>query len=259
MGFVADSQRMEALMVSSRVAVAFCLLVTSSPAIGQEADPTTGQMPDPSTYQGSQELQRQDDEQGQRQREQLQQQAEQQQRDWDQAVHDTQAMNARPGQGQIDRPPASRTVETRRSTPTAAVPAAPANPLVAAFQRGDYATVLRILRPKAMAGNPSAEHNLGFMYETGYGVPRNPAIAASWYRKSADQGYPIGQLALGRLYYQGMGLQRNLVEAYKWMYLAGRGTSRAFPYLRLIGNMLTYEQMATAIREGQLWTPVIHR
>jgi len=108
------------------------------------------------------------------------------------------------------------------------------------------------------SGNPSAEHNLGFMYEKGYGVPRNPSLAASWYRKSADQGYPAGQLALGRLYFEGVGIQRDLVEAYKWMYLAGRGTAKAFQYINVIGNMLTYDQMSEAMRRGQMWEPVVH-
>ena len=87
-------------------------------------------------------------------------------------------------------------------------------------------------------------------------MPRNPALAVSWYQKSANQGHPPGQYALGRLYYEGVGLQRDLVEAYKWMYLAGRNYSRAFPYLRTIGSMLTYDQMSEALRRGQMWTPV---
>jgi hypothetical protein len=128
--------------------------------------------------------------------------------------------------------------------------------MVAAFQRGDFATVLKILRPKALAGDPSAQHNLGYMYEKGYGVPHNGAVAASWYRKSANQGNPDGQLALGRLYFEGDGVARNLVEAYKWMYLAGRGTSKAFAYLRVIGNMLTYDQMSEAMQQAQSWNPV---
>jgi len=116
--------------------------------------------------------------------------------------------------------------------------------------------VLKILRPKALAGDPSAQHNLGYMYEKGYGVPHNGAVAASWYRKSANQGNPDGQLALGRLYFEGDGVARNLVEAYKWMYLAGRGTSKAFAYLRVIGNMLTYDQMSEAMQQAQRWNPV---
>lgn len=85
--------------------------------------------------------------------------------------------------------------------------------------------------------------------EKGYGVPHNGVVAASWYQKSANQGDPDGQLALGRLYFEGDGVARNLVEAYKWMYLAGRGTSKAFAYLRVIGNLLTYDQMSEATDE----------
>jgi hypothetical protein len=158
------------------------------------------------------------------------------------------------GAGQSARAPASSHGSSQRAVSGNAAPAL--NPLAVAFQRGDYATVLKILRPKAIAGNPSAQHNLGFMYEKGYGVERNPSVAASWYEKSANQGYPDGQLALGRLYFEGVGLQRDIVEAYKWMYLAGRGTSKAFQYLDVIGKMLTYQQMTDAIRRGQAWTPV---
>ena len=236
-------------MIKTRLAVLFCFILFATPALAQE-DPNTGQIPDPSSYQGSMELQRQSDQQDQQLREQLNQQSQQQQSSWNQA-HDSQTVSARPESSEADA-----TANSQRSRDYPSAPTPPANPLAAAFQRGDYVTVLKILRPKAMAGNASAQHNLGFMYEKGYGVARNPAMAASWYRKAADQGNPLGQLALGRLYYEGAGLQRDLVEAYKWVYLAGRGTSRAFPYLQLIENLISYQQMTQAIREGQQWAPV---
>jgi uncharacterized protein len=203
-----------------------------------------GAIPDPSTYQGSMEMQRQSDAQDRKFREQ-QQQSEQQRQSYQQQSYESGSSS------RLYAEPGPQALQQRNAAPAL-------NPLAAAFQRGDYATVLKILRPKAMAGRASAQHNLGFMYEKGYGVPRNPVVAASWYQKSADQGYPAGQLALGRLYFEGNGLRRDLVEAYKWMYLAGRGTSRAFQYLNVIGNMLTYDQMTQAIREGKLWTPVVH-
>jgi TPR repeat protein len=237
-------------MVRSRVAIMlfafFVLILASSPAAAQEEGTVPGAIPDPSSYQGSMVLQQQSDQQDQQFREQQSQQQ--------QGYEQPQSYGST-GTSQSYDAPSPRSSEAR----TVSRQAPPSNPLAAAFQRGDYATVLRILRPKAMAGNASAQHNLGFMYEKGYGVPRNPAIAASWYQKSANQGYPAGQLALGRLYFEGDGLQRDLVEAYKWMYLAGRGTSKAFGYLRVIGNMLTYDQMSTAMYRAQSWTPVVHR
>lgn len=212
------------------------------PVDGQEQEnpSTPGQIADPSTYQGSIEIQRQSDAQDQQFREQ-------------QSTSSQQSYPPQESSGGYGRSPMSYSqgTEARASTPS--------SPMVAAFQRGDFATVLKILRPKALGGDPSAEHNLGFMYEKGYGVPHDGAIAARWYEKSANQGNSDGQLALGRLYFEGDGVARNLVEAYKWMYLAGRGTPKAFSYLRVIGNMLTYDQMSEAMRLAQSWNPVTGR
>jgi hypothetical protein len=233
-------------MDHSRLATAICVLSLSSAAIAQEEGTVPGSIPDPSSYQGSMVLQQQSDAQDQQFR------AEQQSSGSSQSY---QQPSYSGGGGQSG---GYQSYSSGGSSGRVSRPAPPLNPLAAAFQRGDYVTVLKILRPAAAAGNPSAEHNLGFMYEKGYGVPRNPTVAANWYRKSANQGNPAGQLALGRLYYLGAGVQRDLVEAYKWMYLAGRGTSKAFPYINLIGRMLTYDQMSEAMRRGQMWTPGGH-
>ena len=230
-------------MVRWRLAVTLCGILLGSPATAQEEGTVPGAIPDPSTYQGSMVLQQQSDAQDQGFRQQQEQQSQQQ-------YYQQPSGGSQSGGGYAS---SSSGGSSRRSAGNSAAP--PSNPLGAAFQRGDYATVLKILRPKALAGNPSAQHNLGFMYEKGYGVPRNPSVAASWYRKSADQGYPAGQLALGRLYFEGVGIPRDLVESYKWMYLAGRGTAKAFQYLNVIGNMLTYDQMSEAMRRGQMWVP----
>lgn len=216
----------------------------ASPAYGQEQEnpSTPGQIADPSTYQGSMEIQRQSDAQDQQFRE--QQSAPQQQYYQPQQSYGSND-NGR-SSASSSRAPAVRT-------------SPPLSPMGEAFQRGDFTTVLKILRPKALSGDPRAQHNLGYMYEKGYGVPHNGVVAASWYQKSANQGDPDGQLALGRLYFEGDGVARNLVEAYKWMYLAGRGTSKAFAYLRVIGNLLTYDQMSEAMQLAQNWNPATHR
>jgi len=43
----------------------------------------------------------------------------------------------------------------------------------AAYDRGDYATALRLLRPLADQGNADAESDLGVMYDKGQGVPQD--------------------------------------------------------------------------------------
>ena len=48
---------------------------------------------------------------------------------------------------------------------------------VNAYQRGDYATALRIFRQLADQGNAKAQHNLGLMYSKGQGVTQDYAEA----------------------------------------------------------------------------------
>jgi TolA-binding protein len=50
---------------------------------------------------------------------------------------------------------------------------------VAAYERGDYATAMRLWRPLADRGNGDAQYNLGVMYDKGLGVRPNDAVAAS--------------------------------------------------------------------------------
>jgi len=45
-----------------------------------------------------------------------------------------------------------------------------------AYQRGDYATAVRLWRPPAEQGNAEAQYNLGVMYAEGDGVPQDYAI-----------------------------------------------------------------------------------
>ncbi len=53
---------------------------------------------------------------------------------------------------------------------------------LAAYERGDYATALRELRPLANQGDADAQHNLGLMYYKGQGVAQDQAVAVKWYR-----------------------------------------------------------------------------
>ena len=60
--------------------------------------------------------------------------------------------------------------------------------VVVAFERGDYAPALRILRQRAEQGFADAQASLGHMYENGQGVPQDDAEAVEWFRKAAEQG-----------------------------------------------------------------------
>ncbi len=60
---------------------------------------------------------------------------------------------------------------------------------VLAYEHGDYATALRVLRPLAEEGDASAQFHLGFLYRQGWGVPEDYTEAVRWLRKSANQGF----------------------------------------------------------------------
>ena len=59
-----------------------------------------------------------------------------------------------------------------------------------AYERGDYATAFRLWRPLAEHGDVEAQYNLGVMYETGRGVPRDYVYVSAyrWFDLAAAQG-----------------------------------------------------------------------
>jgi TPR repeat protein len=68
----------------------------------------------------------------------------------------------------------------------------------------------------AEEGNADSQCTLGTMYAIGYGVPKNSAVAAMWYRKAADQGDALAQFNLGAMYATGEGVPKDSAEAAKW-------------------------------------------
>jgi len=92
---------------------------------------------------------------------------------------------------------------------------------VAAYQRSDYRTSLRLWRPLAEQGDAQAQNNLGAMYDSGEGIAIDDQKAVYWYELSANQGNSIAQNNLGAMYYTGEGIEASKTEAYKWFYIAG--------------------------------------
>jgi TPR repeat protein len=84
--------------------------------------------------------------------------------------------------------------------------AATADPLedaVAAYQRGDYSTALRLWHLQAEQGDADAQFHLGVMHEKGQGLLRSDAEAIDWYRKAAEQDDAVAQFNLGIMYAKG--------------------------------------------------------
>jgi tetratricopeptide (TPR) repeat protein len=96
--------------------------------------------------------------------------------------------------------------------------AGPFEDAVAAYQRGDYATALRLWHLLAEQGDADAQFHLGVMYESGQGVLRSDAEAIKWYRKAAEQDDAVAQFNLGVMYAKGV--SPNHAEAALWYRLA---------------------------------------
>ena len=131
---------------------------------------------------------------------------------------------------------------------------------VSAFNRQDYVSASRVFIPFAEQGVPAAQSYLGFMFETGRGVPQNYTEAAMWYRRAAEQGDTLAQYSLGLLYDRGQGVPRNIVEASKWLNLA---TAAAPPRAReararirnAVTGKMTRGEIARARLRALEWVP----
>ncbi len=97
--------------------------------------------------------------------------------------------------------------------------AGPYEDALAAFQRQDYATALRLWKPLADKGDATAQNHLGFMYTYGTGVLQNYKEAVKWWRLAAAQGNAIAQFNLGGMYENGRGVTQDLARAHMWFNL----------------------------------------
>jgi TPR repeat protein len=75
---------------------------------------------------------------------------------------------------------------------------------------------LKALRQKAEQGDATAQFELGNLYSSGRGVPKDFAQAAACYRKAAEQGHVRAQSSMGNLYLSGQGVPRDFAQAAAW-------------------------------------------
>ena len=82
--------------------------------------------------------------------------------------------------------------------------------------QANYATALKVWRPRAEDGDAEAQFFVGQIHERGLGTAPDPATAVIWYRRAADQGHTPSMVALGHLLETGQGVARDEVEALDW-------------------------------------------
>lgn len=143
------------------------------------------------------------------------------------------------------------------AAPAFAVPDVKAG--VEAWAQGDYRKAVEEWRGPAVAGDADAQFNLAQAYKLGRGVPLDPTLAESWFRKAAIQGHvqaadnyglalfqagkkaeaapwleksvahgePRAQLVLGTMLFNGDGVPRDYPRAYALMTLASQAGVQA--------------------------------
>jgi TPR repeat protein len=131
---------------------------------------------------------------------------------------------------------------------------------LAAHDRGDYATALRLWRPLAEQGTADAQHMLGIMYANGLSVPQDYAEAVKWYRLAAEQGSANAQYMLGIMYANGRGVPQNDVQAHMWFNLAASRApaserDEAIKMRNVAASDMTPAQIAEAQRLAREWKP----
>jgi TPR repeat protein len=88
------------------------------------------------------------------------------------------------------------------------------------------------LTRQAQAGSAAAQLDLGMIYESGKGVPKDEVQAAEWFNKAAAQGNAKAQTILGRMYRDGEGVTQDYVKAVYWLQKAAeQGVAEAQGYL----------------------------
>ncbi|MEK6748173.1 MAG: hypothetical protein AABY83_03080 [Pseudomonadota bacterium] len=106
-----------------------------------------------------------------------------------------------------------------------------------ASEGGQDSVVLSWYIPGAMSGDAEAQYNLGYLYESGWGVDANRGQAIHWYRQAADNQHALSQVRLGMMLYAGIGANPDQDEGMRWLRTAANNGSQVA--LRLIDKVIT--------------------
>jgi TPR repeat protein len=97
------------------------------------------------------------------------------------------------------------------------------------------AQTLTDLQQRAASGDRDAQTALGTLYETGDGVPLDPARAVALYREAANAGHVGAQINLATMYLDGAGVARSSAAAVEWL---TRAADRGSLFARLNLGMI---------------------
>ena len=118
---------------------------------------------------------------------------------------------------------------------------------VAAYEKQDFATALRLWTPLAEQGDADAQFLLGAMYFKGQGVAQDYKTTVNWYTLAAEQGHAKAQMMLGFWYALGQGVAQDYVKAHTWFNIAAiDGDADAIKNRDIVAKKMSSSQIAEA-------------
>lgn len=110
---------------------------------------------------------------------------------------------------------------------------------IAAFEKHDFNTAVRLIEPLADQGNVEAEYFMGTFYMYGHGVPMDPPQATTWFKRAyghwetqARAGNAQAMVEIATMLTSGLGVARDDKAAADWLRKAGElGNAEAWAEL----------------------------
>jgi TPR repeat protein len=123
---------------------------------------------------------------------------------------------------------------------------------IKAYLADDFAAALACWQPLADAGHGPSAYRIGYMHETGQGVPLDATAAAAWYEKAAGAGDADAMAALGSLYLHGIGVPQDYSRAYVMLSLAvALGATGSIALRNRAASFLSSDQLASLEQEAR--------
>ena len=120
-----------------------------------------------------------------------------------------------------------------------------------AWLSDDFTAAMAYWQPLAESGHGPAAYRIGYMHETGQGVPADITEAARWYERASLAGESEAMAALGSLFLHGTGVPQDYSRAYLLLNLAAACGARQAAALRdRAAQFLSHEELAALEQEA---------
>ena len=104
----------------------------------------------------------------------------------------------------------------------------------------DYEKAFELYQRSADAGLPAGIYSVGYCYEAGHGVPKNPERALEMYHRAASLGFSDANRALGFCYRFGIGMEEDHAKAVEFYSKAAEA-----------GNVKAIHNLAVMFENGE--------